>query len=156
MPTKKPSKPRKQTAPSRTIHTGGGAYVERMKGKKIVMRDEINLAPSAPADALAARDALIAVLRDLHERVEALELEAWQKEEIAGNLKTAEKMIEAKTPPSDKLLDKLTTTQKLLEAAKGAVEAAKGVGAAVGIGGLASKAGELLQAAQHWLSLLPR
>jgi hypothetical protein len=155
MVAKKQVKGGKKPASKGAVNTGGGAYVGgNVKAKEFVGRDKI-VTQTAVAPGQAEREALIAALRDLHARVEALELEAWEKEEIAGNLKTAEKMVEAKEPPKEKLVDKLTTTQKMLEAAKGSIEAAKGIGAAVSLATLAAKAGEALQMAQQWLAGLP-
>jgi hypothetical protein len=152
---KKTSKVNKRPSATR-VDTGGGAFVGGdVKAKKFVGRDENVAKQRVKLAAYGNRDELLAAIRDLHARVEALELESWEKEEIASNLKTAEKMVEAKEPPKDKLIDKLTATQKLLEAAKGSVEAAKGVGAAIGLTELAQRAGEAVMSAQQWLSGFP-
>jgi hypothetical protein len=86
------------------------------------------------------RAELLRLLHDLQPQIAELELDDWQKEEIAGNLRVAELMAAAAKPPREKLLDELTATKGLLESSGGA-----------SLSSLATQLAQALSLAQQWL-----
>jgi len=113
------------------VRTDGGALiggdVAVGKGGEFVGRDKITHT-GPPPEGPPSREALIELLRQLSEQAARLEeLEAWKRAELQGNLQTAEAMASAEEPPREELVDKLTRTQEMLEAAKGISTTAMGL-----------------------------
>ena len=105
------------------IDTGGGAVtagdVTVEEGGQFAGRDIITSDYEPPPEDEISREDLVELLLHLSAQIEQLEgLEEWKRTELKGNLKTAEAMARAEEPPKEQLVDKLTATQKVLEAAK--------------------------------------
>jgi len=140
--TGKKASPKAQPSTS-SIKIAGDANVIGHHNKVSVVK----IKKTGDSVASGQREELIALMQNLLKRVETLELEAWEREEVAGNLRTAKKMAQAKEPPKEKLVDKLTATQKLLEAVKGTATAA------VGLAPFLQQLGQAVVWARQWLNV---
>ena len=134
MSTKKKSQKRHRSISTSggKIDTGGGAFVggdvRVGKGGEFVGRDKTALTYEVPPEGEVSREALLELLNHMVDQVGKLEsFNEWKRTELQGNLQTAAAMARAEEPPKEQLIEKLTTTQKILEAAKGMGSAAMGL-----------------------------